>query len=247
MPSAAPFASLTDLVDLVLPRECGGCGAVGERCCPACRAVLAGASPRPWRPDPCPDGFPRAWAALPYEGPVRQLVVTWKDGGRRDLTPVLGHVLARCVAAAVADLLDVGLLTAGAARAPGAPGLLLVPAPSSRATTRQRGDRPLVQLCRVTARALPPGLTRLLPALRQGRAVADQAGLDQRARAVNLAGSMVLVPRTGRRVAGAHCLLVDDVVTTGATLAEAARVLRGAGARSVVAVTVAATRRWSAS
>lgn len=240
MPSAHLRADLADLfadlADLVVPRECGGCGVPGARCCPACRALLASASPRPWTPDPCPRGFPSAWACLPYEGSVRGLVVAWKDGGRRDVTALLAPVLTRGCAAAVAALLD---------RADAVPtgGLSLVPVPSSAAANRARGDRPLVDLCRTAATRFPHGLLPVLPVLAQGRAVADQAGLDHRARARNLAGSMVVAPRAARRLAGAHCLVVDDVVTTGATLSEATRALQAAGARSVVAVTVAATQR----
>lgn len=233
---------LSPLVDLVLPRECGGCGRPGHRCCPGCRAVLAAASPRRWQPDPPPVGFPPAWACLPYDGPVRRLVVTWKDGGRRDLAPLLAAVLARGLAAALIDFLD---SRAGPTHR-GRPPLLVVPAPSSRAATRTRGDRPLTALCRMGLSALPPGVASLLPALRHGRAVADQAGLGHRARAENLAGALVVTPRAVRRLDGAHCVLVDDVVTTGATLGEAARALRSAGAASVVAATVAATRRRSA-
>lgn len=239
MPSAA--VALAQLADLVLPRECGGCGAAGHRCCPDCRAVLASAKPRPWQPDPPPVGFPPAWACLPYEGPVRQLVVAWKDGGRRDLTPLLAPVLARGLAAVVIASLD----ARGRPAHGGLPRLLVVPAPSSATATRSRGDRPLTALCRIALTALPPGVASLLPALRQGRAVADQAGLDHRERAVNLAGALVASPRAARQLAGAHCVVVDDVVTTGATLSESARVLRAAGAASVVAATVAATRRRS--
>ncbi|WP_242903273.1 ComF family protein [Actinomadura terrae] len=77
------------------------------------------------------------------------------------------------------------------------------------------------------------------PALRQRRRVDDQAGLNATERAANLAGALEVNPRTdmtGRRV-----LLADDVITTGASLAESARALRAAGAEVTAAATVAAT------
>ena len=73
--------------------------------------------------------------------------------------------------------------------------------------------------------------------------MADQAHLDRGARAANLAGAMVVREAVCPVVQGAVCVLADDVVTTGATLAEGARALREAGAGHVVAVTVAATPR----
>ena len=83
----------------------------------------------------------------------------------------------------------------------------------------------------------------LAPALRHTRRVADQARLDRSARAANLAGAIEVSRRWREVVRGATCLLVDDVVTTGATMAEAARALRTVGAEHVVAAAVAATPR----
>ncbi|MFB4313305.1 ComF family protein [Actinomadura sp. 21ATH] len=79
----------------------------------------------------------------------------------------------------------------------------------------------------------------VLQALRQRRRVLDQAGLPVGRRAANLAGALEVLPSAA--VAGRTVVLVDDVITTGATLAEAARALRAADARVAAAATVAAT------
>jgi predicted amidophosphoribosyltransferase len=74
-------------------------------------------------------------------------------------------------------------------------------------------------------------------ALRRVRDTPSQTGLDRRGRLGNVAGCFA----PGRRLPGPHVWLVDDVVTTGATLGEAARALRASGARSVAAVCLART------
>lgn len=218
------------LSDLVLPVRCGGCEEPGSAWCARCRAVVAAApGPRRWQPTPAPPGLPPVWTVLPYTGPVRTALVNWKDNGRRDLTDVLAPVLSEALLGA--------LLTCGSSP-------LVVPAPSGRANTRRRGDHPLTVVTRSTLCRIPPGeRPPLVPALRLSRPVADQAGLDSRHRAANLAGAMAVPAGHARRLAGATCLLVDDVITTGATIAEGARALRAAGAREVLAVTVAATQR----
>ncbi|WP_109474227.1 ComF family protein [Ornithinimicrobium cavernae] len=228
--AAALGTGLGALGDLVLPARCGGCDLPGERWCATCRRSLAVApAPHPWSPTPAPPGLPLVWTVLPYDGPVRTCLVNWKDAERRDLTTVLAPLLSEVLLAA--------LLTC-----PGRP--VLVPAPSARVNSRRRGDHPLRTLLRQAVRALPRAARPpQVPALRLCRPVADQAGLDSRGRAENLSGAMVVTEGAGRRVSGAVCLLVDDVITTGATLAEGARALRAAGATDVLAVTVAATHR----
>lgn len=223
------------LGDLVLPVRCGGCDEPGVPWCRGCAAALATApGPLPWSPTPAPAGMPPVWTLLAYAGPVRSALVNWKDNGRRDLVRVLAPPLTEALLAA--------LLDSGPAPA------VLVPTPSARANVRRRGDRPLQTLTRRCLDPLPPSIRpRVVDALRLRRAVADQAGLDSLHRATNLRGAMALRPAASSLVTGARCLIVDDVVTTGATLTEAARVLRAGGAAEVVAVTVAATRRHTAS
>jgi predicted amidophosphoribosyltransferase len=173
---------------------------------------------------------------------VRAALVAFKDGDRRDLELVLAPMLSDAMAAALAgDPRLWAVLTSG--NGP----VLVVPVPSSPAAVRRRGDAPLELLTRAAvARSGRPERELLVsPALRLRRRVADQAGLNQGQRAGNLEHAMQVRPRWRASVAGVSCLLVDDVVTTGATLVEAARALREAGAGNVVAAAVAATQRRS--
>ena len=236
-------AAVTALGDLVLPLRCGGCDAPGVPWCRRCAAAVATApGPAPWSPTPAPVGMPPVWTVLAYDGPVRAALVNWKDNGRRDLVRVLAPPLTEALLAALlAPAASAGGGGRAGARA-GAP--VVVPTPSGRSNVRRRGDRPLHLLTRACLDPLPTSeRPRLVDALRLRRAVADQAGLDSLGRASNLRGAMALRPAASALVVGARCVVIDDVVTTGATLAEAARALRSGGAAEVVAVTVAATRR----
>jgi predicted amidophosphoribosyltransferase len=218
---------LTALLDLVVPQSCAGCAVAGLRLCGPCARTLAAAAAYPLgrtAPRPVPPGFPPAAAGASYDGVVRGALVAHKERGRLSLVGPLGRALA----AAVAEL------------DPPA-GVLLVPVPSSRAAVRARGHDHAARLARSAARELTAAgrPARAVALLRPGRAVADQAGLGSAGRAANLHGALVAVrPLTGRAV-----VIVDDLVTTGATLADAARALRVAGASVHGAATVAATQR----
>jgi predicted amidophosphoribosyltransferase len=179
--------------------------------------------------------MPPTWSALPYEGAVRRALVEWKDGGRRDLTPVLGSVLGRTLGQAVQSDERLGRSHVGP--------VVLVPAPSSGAATRRRGDHPMALLAKTCLTHHHGAPLVVHSALQVRRRVADQARLGQADRAANLAGAIRVQPRLRSTVQGACCVVLDDVVTTGSTLAEAARCLRQEGAQHVVAVTIAATRR----
>jgi predicted amidophosphoribosyltransferase len=186
------------------------------------------------RPRPLPPHLPTTHAALAYADPVRAAVTAYKDADRRDLVAVLGPVLGRAADEAVGR--------AGWARSP----VLVVPAPSSAASVRRRGDAPLEQLARWMAQRHGDGRWQVAPALRHARRVQDQSGLGIGDRRRNLAHALAVKPRWLNVVRDSHVLLVDDVITTGATLAEACRALHRAGALRVVAATVAAAQRHEA-
>ncbi|MEJ8644081.1 ComF family protein [Streptomyces sp. MS1.HAVA.3] len=216
-----------ELAGLVLPVDCAGCGAARILVCADCGGALSGAGAGPVRPSPRPEGLPVVQAAAVYEGAVRSLLLAHKERGALPLAGVLGGALAAAV-------------VAGGAYAPGATGgtgsagagdVVLVPVPSARRQVRARGHDPARRIAWAAAgrlrRAGVPA--RVAPVLRLRRAVADQAALGARQRRENLAGALAVCRDGARLTAGARLVLVDDLITTGATLAEAARAVRAGG------------------
>ncbi|MEU2437544.1 ComF family protein [Streptomyces rubradiris] len=238
-----------DLTDLVLPADCAGCGAPRTALCPRCRATLDGGVPRRARPVPEPAGLPVVHAVAPYAGEVRALLLAHKERGALALAGALGVALARAVRAGLGaggeDADDLGPGVSGPSPSLGLGGgggvgggpagpswrepLLLVPVPSARWAVRARGHDPVRRMALAAARELRRTGTpaRVTAVLRQRRAVADQAGLDAAGRRANLAGALEVTAGGGPLLGdGRHVVLVDDLMTTGASLAEAARALR---------------------
>lgn len=208
---------LAALLDLVLPRTCAGCAAPGGELCPACRGLLGAPPLGRVRPTPCPAGLPVTFALAAYTGDVTRILLAHKERGQLGLTRHLGGALAAVVAA----------------HGPGP--YLLCPVPSSRRAVRRRGYDHAMRLARAAAQHLGGEAARLLvPA----RAVADQSGLSTAQRARNLHGALRAVGLPGLPV-----VVVDDVMTTGATLVEAARALRAQGHPVAGAAVLAATSR----
>lgn len=228
------WCELRACVDLLLPPACLLCGGrlpagtpVAEFC-PPCRASLP--RPAPARcpvcavahrtPIPslhhCEDGlrqpppFARVHAVGPYAGTLQEAVQRFKYRGQLPLERPLGALLADAVQAAGGSLPD-----------------LVVPVPMHGSRLRERGYNQALQLSRQLGRHLCRPVAPAL--LRRQRATAAQQGLDAVARCSNLKGAFAVAgPLGGRRL-----LLVDDVMTTGATGRECAAVLRKAGAVSV--------------
>lgn len=231
-------ALVAALLDLCAPAACGGCrspllrvGTAGL--CSVCAGELAGPPRRAVSSRP-PRGLPPVYAVAAYEGGVRGALVMHKEENRLDLTRLLGEALGRAAIAALEE-----------AEPGGAGPALLVPVPATAEATRRRGYDPMARLARhATAVARRAGVpAEYLSALRHRRAVADQADLTRAERAANLAGALRVRPVCARLVIDRTVIMLDDVMTTGATLAEAARAMRETGAQVVGAAVVAATRR----
>jgi predicted amidophosphoribosyltransferase len=220
------------LLDLVLPAECAGCGQsdgvdVTGGLCGACALALTG-PPTAVRPPRRPRGLPPVHALAPYRDPLPDIINAQKERGRLDLARPLGRHLARAVSAV----------------SPVEVPIWLVPAPSSRSAVRRRGQDPVRRMARVAAAELRArGRTaNLLPALKHARPVTDQVGLTHEQRAYNLAGALTVRSAAAARLALRRVVLVDDVMTSGATLADAARAVRDVGGDPIGAAVIAATR-----
>lgn len=218
------------LLDLVFPVQCAGCGSRGVAVCSGCLTALSGPA-RPAWPRPAPPGLPPPYASAVYDGAVRAIVLAVKEHGIVAAQRPLGRALAGAVLAAVG----------------GAGPLVLVPVPSSRAARRRRGEDVVRRLAEHAAADLRRvGVpASVVPALRHTRSVTDSAGLGADARAQNLAGAFAVRPRDLDRLRGGLVILVDDLITTGVTLAECSTALAIAGAPAQACATVAATQRHS--
>jgi ComF family protein len=216
--------------DLLLGARCHGCGQPWWGICPPCRQELASRHPFVTTPIPCPDGFPVTVTSSAYDSILRRVINAHKE--RQALT--LTRFLAERLALSVRQLLAIEPYAVRASM------IVLVPIPSAARTVRSRGFDATAAMARLAARRLSVRyLTTTQNALAQGRSVADQAGLGAAARQKNLAGAF----RLRRPVRTGAVVLVDDLVTTGSSLTEAARVFRMAGIPLLGAATVAATVR----
>jgi predicted amidophosphoribosyltransferase len=228
-------------LDLVLGSACVGCAVPGRVLCRACEDALPRHGQAAW-PIPTPPGLALPYAAGAYDGLLKAMVNAHKEHRVLTLATPLGRVLSDVVTDLLAAL-DPDVLAAQSSGDP-AP-VLLVPVPSRRAVVRRRGHDPLLRVTRGTAARLRRqgvrATCRLLLTAR-GR-VRDQSTLGAVERAENLSGSMRA--RSGASVVpGALLVVVDDVLTTGATAREAQRALEEAGLPVAGIAAVAATQRW---
>jgi len=222
-------ATAQSLLELVYPPRCAACGepVAAEPFCPVCSEALlpvpAGCARcgQPGSDDPCgpcraaPPPFDAVRAGGLFGGPLADAIHAFKYGSRPALSRPLGAWLADQVALP--------------------PGATIVSVPLGRARRISRGYDQAALLADGLARAAGDGAQRLRGALRRTRETPPQVGQSRAERARNVAGAFA----ADRSVAGRDLVLIDDVVTTGATAAAAAEALRSAGARSVIVIALA--------
>ena len=214
-------------LDLAFPATCSGCRREGEPLCAACRPSL---DARLELPAGAPIGLPvdlpapllqLDWCA-PFAGPVRHSLHDLKYAGERRLAEPLGAAIARRW------------------RRVGVGADLVVPVPVHAERERRRGYDQAALIAAVAAREMHLPIAR---ALVRGRATIAQFELGRDQRAANVAGAFRLRDGAAATTVRGHwILLVDDVVTTGSTLAACAIALQAAGARAVSAITIARER-----
>ncbi len=247
MLQALRTAVIGPLVDMLYPTRCLACGEMTEArglcatcwrdthfitgaACAKCGAPLVGEAPGRLAPvaegaDVCescrrrPPGWDAGAATVLYTGPARRVVLGFKHGDRLDMR----ETLAEWMLPAAQPLL---------ARAD-----LVAPVPVHWRRMLRRRYNQSAELARALARR--SGRTLVVDLLRRQRFTTPQEGLDRHARATNQSGAFVVSPRHRGRVEGRSVLVVDDVLTTGATLSACAEALRAAGAARVDVIALA--------
>ncbi|MFC3712212.1 double zinc ribbon domain-containing protein [Sphingoaurantiacus capsulatus] len=219
-------------VDLLLPPRCAACGTIvdaqGSFClkcwsdlpfitapmCASCGLPFETPQPESRQCGACLAKPPRytARAALAYEGPAREIVLRLKHSDRQHLAADMAGHLRR----AAGELPD---------------DALIVPVPLHRWRLWRRGYNQAAELAKALSKAT--GKPLLVDVLVRHRATKSSQGLNPTQRRRNLAGAFVLNPRAKPLIAAKCIILVDDVLTTGATANACARVLLRGGATSV--------------
>lgn len=234
-------AAGSELLALAVPVDCVCCGAEDLALCVACERQVRFLTKHPFRAEEQAPALMNVdggiilpvVAAGVYREELAQALLSFKNHGQHQLTSVLAKGLGRGITAAAEGIDDV----------------CLVPVPSSTSAFVKRGFSPVHLLLAAWGRANATVGVPVLEVLRKSRRRAaldqlpgGQKGLGRGARARRVRGSMTVPKRMRSRVSGRRCIIVDDVLTTGATLAEAARALHLSGAVVSGAVVLAATR-----
>jgi predicted amidophosphoribosyltransferase len=201
---------LTSLEELIFPVRCLGCGALGLEICSQCRRFW---QPRIYRSHSRRKPHFPIYSSIPYSPIAGKVLLAAKEHGiqRADelMVSALSHSLSLC-------LQEQGIG-------------FLVPIPSRKSVARLRGRQFISDLAQEIGRDARLSTSEILT---HTRAVKDQSKLDAKERVENLEGAL-----TSLRYRSGKAIIVDDLVTTGVTLQEAARALRAAGIEVSAAIT----------
>ncbi len=208
------------MLDLILPLECGGCGAPSTRWCETCGLELSVPADQPYVVNPRIDPGVPVFALGRYANARRQAILALKEHGR---TALVGP-LSRALAVGLHRLLSWGIVSTP---------LTIVPAPTRRSAARRRGGDPVTRLARAAVAQHPE--IAIAPVLRMKALTRDSVGLNSSARERNIVGRVALRGRPPRT----EVMIVDDIVTTGATARESVRILHAAGVRVTAVLTLA--------
>ena len=207
---------LESLASLLFPPHCAFCGKVGvQGVCPACEKTL------PYCKTPLHERaeIGACLAPLRYEGAVRDALLSYKFHGSQSRCTGFGDILAQAAAEHFGGQFD-----------------LVTYVPVSKKRRKERGYDQSYLLARETCRHWDTVPAALLQKTKDNPAQSSLSSREERQK--NVAGAYAAVNE--EKIRGARILLIDDILTTGATLREAARVLRAAGAQSVICATLAA-------
>ncbi|MBH0053605.1 ComF family protein [Salinibacterium sp. SWN139] len=210
--------ALRDALALILPVECAGCQRHDRALCGECARSLVAHTSIHSTPQHL-----RVYAALRYEDRVRRVLLAFKNHHRTDIARPLSGALLAALRRALSESATVGGLSGP---------IEIVAVPSSTKAFRTRGYHP-VQL------VLKAAGIRHARALRVAQKTRSQKLLSAEERAANVKGAFIAV----RSLAGTRVIIVDDVLTTGATLDEAARAISAAGGTVIAAATIGFTPR----
>jgi predicted amidophosphoribosyltransferase len=234
---------LKKLLDLLIPSRCAACGARGEPCCARCAGAWGSAAEVIRAPT---TGLVRVFALARYRGVARRLLIAYKERGRRDLAEPLGRALAEALVVlplrrSVGPGRPGGLDPGHSVLPPRSPAqaartirparaICLVPAPSRPSAARVRGGPHVERLANEAASILAArGIeVAVAPALELAGDARDAVGLGREQRVANLAGRLRF-REAGRPPPGYPIVVLDDVVTTGATAAACAKALAAEG------------------
>ncbi len=226
-------AALAPIVDLVFPPRCPLCGEglaaqgglcstcwgelaiPGEPCCASCQRPFAEGTPKGAICAPCLADPPKHGgiaAGTLYNDAARRLVLAFKHGRRIALAQMLARLIVPKLAGIDGDW-------------------LVVPVPLHRWRLWQRGFNQSALLARELAKAKGAGL--LVDGLVRTKPTPMLGGLGRKARERALSGAIAANPRQAEKIKGRKVLLVDDVLTSGATSSACVSVLRRAGASEV--------------